>query len=287
MLYWQPCCSETACAVQRVLAAGVGVLLLALWVYRASSLTQMRRWLVLPLRRSRRSASFCSTVPLASRVQRDRTCRTDPVIAYPRRCGRLARVAYGDPTGGQHARFTVAQRRKPSRSTHFGFGVFGLIALLVGCAGPTVTLIPDAPSDTITISGLQHIAGLAEVGNTLVGTVTVVNTADTVVTYPVGGGCPLTLVFRPPGETNGSPVFDSSEGIWTDGQFLDRLCTMDRMLVKLAPGARRDFMEHVPHAALLETLRSSGQYRVWARLDTQRHGAGPLLLRAGSVEVWQ
>ena len=135
------------------------------------------------------------------------------------------------------------------------------------------------------MGGIQHIAELGEQGDTLVGTVTVVNTADTVVMYPVGGGCPATLVFCASG-TDGSPVFDSREGIWmTDGELLPRLCTMDLMLVTLAPGARRELTEYVPHAALLETLRSSGQYRVWARLDAQRPGAGPLLLRAGSIEV--
>ena len=198
-------------------------------------------------------------------------------------------MAYGDPTGGQqHARFTVVQRRKPSRSTCFGFGVFGLVSLLVGCADPTITLTSGAPLDTITISGVQHIARLGEQRDTLVGTITLVNTADTVVAYPMGGGCPFTLVFRLAGKTDGSPVSDSREGIWTtDGELLPRLCTMDGMLVTLTPGARRDFTEHVPHAVLLETLRSSGQYRVWARLDAQGPGSGPLLLRAGSVEVRQ
>ena len=165
------------------------------------------------------------------------------------------------------------------------FVVLGWALLLLGCADRTITLSSDAPSDTITISGVQHTARLKAQGDTLVGTVTLVNTADTALTYPVGGGCPFTLVLRAASETDGSPVFDSREGIWTDGQLVPRLCTMDLMLVTVAPGARREFTEHVPHAALLETLRASGQYRVWARLDAQRPGSGPLLLRAGSVEV--
>ena len=161
-----------------------------------------------------------------------------------------------------------------------------MASLLVGCADPTTTPTSGAPLDTITMGGVQHIAGLGEQGDTLVGTITLVNMADTAVMYPAGGGCPATLVFRPAGGTDGSPVFDSREGIWTtDGESLPRLCTMDLMLVRLAPGARRELTEYVPHAALLETLRSSGQYRVWARLDAQGPGAGPLLLRAGSVEV--